>query len=497
MKLVLESIKVVFVGPSGVGKTTLRQIFFEQASPLKLLTTALEPTVGLDTTIYDLGSNIAVHDLAGQQLAQWLNDPEPFYATDLVLLVLDAQEEWEINVQLYRQVSTLRKKVCPEAWVVVLFHKIDLLAPLDRRHLEMRTDAVFHEEYGTTVIATSITREFFMSTFREFVAVLRAALLQLNLVNASSLFQRVEIFEHFTRHDVLPLKDLVDSIVTTLISRRSDGPSDLSANPREIARNILNGMHAKKYLIVDEINHQVRLGKRGRSVLNNLQNHLHLKSTEEILFESATIRGFLLADESGRPLCTYEHAPGFFSQLEPGAEGGPDPSLIASFFSAIGAFAQGLNRGGISTINLSGSDVQIVSQTHENLVGIFFISWVPVNQATVEILRQYLEELSLEFHKELDIFQKRGNVAPFKERMSEVLTSLEGLDRLLQRHALEDTPLTQDRLLDIYQRVDRVSLPAEITTEIKTLIFHYAVTQDANTLAKVDELLDTHDVHIP
>lgn len=81
--------------------------------------------------------------------------------------------------------------------------------------------------------------------------------------------------------------------------------------------------------------------------------------------------------------------------------------------------------------------------------------------------------------------------------MSEVLTSLEGLDRLLQRHALEDTPLTQDRLLDIYQRVDRVSLPAEITTEIKTLIFHYAVTQDANTLAKVDELLDTHDVHIP
>ena len=100
----LREIKILLIGPSGVGKTTLKKIFFEQSNPIQLLKESLEPTVDKVTTKYDIGGIIAIHDLAGQQINHWLSDsPQAFYEADLIICVLDSSKEWEENKPVWQK----------------------------------------------------------------------------------------------------------------------------------------------------------------------------------------------------------------------------------------------------------------------------------------------------------------------------------------------------------------------------------------------------------
>ena len=64
------AIKIVFIGPRNAGKTTLRKIFFEGEEPNQFLINPLEPTQGMENIIFNIGEEIVVFDLAGQQNEQ-------------------------------------------------------------------------------------------------------------------------------------------------------------------------------------------------------------------------------------------------------------------------------------------------------------------------------------------------------------------------------------------------------------------------------------------
>ena len=86
--------KIIFVGPPGAGKTTLRKIFFEGESSTKLLEYALEPTFGEESLILrlpGLSQDVGIFDLAGQENERWLDSDEKsiFYGTKLILVVID------------------------------------------------------------------------------------------------------------------------------------------------------------------------------------------------------------------------------------------------------------------------------------------------------------------------------------------------------------------------------------------------------------------------
>ena len=68
--------KIIFIGPPGVGKTTLRRVFFEGESSRKLLEYAIEPTYGKETLILDFSQSIGIFDLAGQENERWLDSEE-------------------------------------------------------------------------------------------------------------------------------------------------------------------------------------------------------------------------------------------------------------------------------------------------------------------------------------------------------------------------------------------------------------------------------------
>ena len=46
--------KIVIVGPPGTGKTTIKKVFFEMGNPFKFLNVSLEPTRGIDSSVFSL-----------------------------------------------------------------------------------------------------------------------------------------------------------------------------------------------------------------------------------------------------------------------------------------------------------------------------------------------------------------------------------------------------------------------------------------------------------
>ena len=66
--------KIVFVGPPKVGKTTIKQVFFEHISPLSLLDNPLEPSRGINSSVYStFNIDLGIFDLAGQENNIWFS----------------------------------------------------------------------------------------------------------------------------------------------------------------------------------------------------------------------------------------------------------------------------------------------------------------------------------------------------------------------------------------------------------------------------------------
>ena len=124
--------KVIFVGPSGAGKTTLRKIFFEGENASKLLEYALEPTYGEESLILrlpGLNEDVGVFDLSGQENDRWLEseDKSIFLDAEVIMIIIDITAEFDPILDFIRKVITIRNDLTPNSFVYVLMHKIDLV----------------------------------------------------------------------------------------------------------------------------------------------------------------------------------------------------------------------------------------------------------------------------------------------------------------------------------------------------------------------------------
>ena len=121
--------KLVFVGPPGVGKTTLRKIFFEGEHSSHLLKYSLTPTHGLESIILNLNEDIGIFDLAGQENEKWLEGKEKnvFHDAENIIVVVEAKASFEDIYNFTKKIIKIREDSFGFTYISLLVHKIDLL----------------------------------------------------------------------------------------------------------------------------------------------------------------------------------------------------------------------------------------------------------------------------------------------------------------------------------------------------------------------------------
>jgi len=470
----LEGVKVLIVGPGGVGKTTLKKVFFDQDSPIKLLSESLEPTYGVDTNLYDLGGKIAVHDLAGQQLEDFLSkDVEIFGGSDLILVVLDCREEWEKNNKLWKRIDDIRKTQCPDAFLTIFFHKCDLLTPQQRLNFNQKLDTLFAGKQNILAQLTSIAPEFFAEVFQNFVSVLQKCLFRVERSIPKDFFIKLNIINHFIEKNIVNFADL---------------SSKLGVSAEDLQKSVLD-LERKGYIIFKDNLKQVQLSEIGQTIVQNVKENIFLKIQESLDTPLDFVKALILCDNSGKIFLYFESEPDYIKKLAGNVDFNPDPTLISMFFSAIGNFGESLDPNGFSSIFLYGKNLQIQFVRFGDIVGIFFVSNLIVDKTIENSLRQFLNEIYAEFRPEIQDFVGKGRLDETNRIQSVLIQKIKKFNEILQNLALLKTQISKDKLGLLYQKIQRKELTVADLKNLKALLFHYLIAEDPSFMNDIFTIL--------
>ena len=175
-----ESKKIILVGPAGVGKTSIFNSFFEMGNPKSLLDDSLEPTRGINSSLYSLfDSYFGVFDLAGQENDLWLStNQDIFYNSNLIICIFEVMTSLESIISFLVKILQIKKRLhLSECKIITFIHKIDLVEPSYVFHKIKAIDNFFKTQYRRgqeiEIYKTSITEEFFFSTYSILGEILR------------------------------------------------------------------------------------------------------------------------------------------------------------------------------------------------------------------------------------------------------------------------------------------------------------------------------------
>ena len=175
-----ESKKMVLVGPPGVGKTSIYNSFFEMGNPKTLLDDSLEPTRGINSSLYSLfDSHFGVFDLAGQENDLWLStNRDIFNNSNLIICIFEVMTSLESIISFLVKILQIKKRLhLSECKIITFIHKIDLVEPSYVFHKIKAIDNFFKTQYRRgqeiEIYKTSITEEFFFSTYSILGEILR------------------------------------------------------------------------------------------------------------------------------------------------------------------------------------------------------------------------------------------------------------------------------------------------------------------------------------
>ncbi|TFF63467.1 MAG: hypothetical protein EU521_01585, partial [Promethearchaeota archaeon] len=181
--------KIIFIGPSGAGKTTIRKMFFEGENSKKLLEYALEPTYGEESLILripGLNEDIGVFDLAGQENHRWLetNDNEIFLDSKVIIVVIDISTDFDLILEFVNKVIKIRNELTPNSKIYVLLHKIDLIAINTLNQIKLTSKNAFSDTKLLKIMFTSLKKKYLVKTFSDFLEIMKSCLLEEDSENA-------------------------------------------------------------------------------------------------------------------------------------------------------------------------------------------------------------------------------------------------------------------------------------------------------------------------
>ena len=473
----MSALKFTIVGPAGVGKTTLKRIFFEQIDPLKLLEESLEPTYGAETSTYDLGKEICVFDLAGQQLDEWLSiSKEIFNETDLLILILDSSnclENWNRNIQLVNAIKKIKEEYCPNSVFGIFFHKIDLLFNEKKNELKKKIRDLTNESKLIYAFLTSIDGIYFPETFINFSFLVRKAIRNSKSHKISSNFLKSAILNQFLLKKELPTDDIVSYL-------------DI---PLEEANKFIENLIQEQIIEKNDQKNIITLTRKGRNLLKDIERKLYSKFDIKKILKKIPLKAIIISDQHGRSFLNYEIQKNYFDILVASENMDSDPQLISMFFAALSDFGKTIDEEGFNEIYLFAKNVKIIIITYKEISAIFFFGDIKYDYSITKILKSFLKNFYLKFEKEIKEFLRIYGILNYEDLLVKSEDIIEDLNILLKTQFDIGDQSTERRLLNIYLGLEEMKLNEETQLKIKQLITKYSFTKDEKILKQVEDLL--------
>jgi GTPase SAR1 family protein len=254
-----DSVKIVILGPPGIGKTTLRKIFFDQENPFELVQQTLEPTINVDINTYSFDTNISVHDLAGQQLEEWLNESqEIFIGSDLIICVLDCRDPWDKNFSLWKRIDEIQHNLCPDAEILFLFHKIDLISEDAQDALRDQIWDALPEYPKVFYCLTSIFPKYYLKTLRIFMFMLQKYQNPSQLMQVNENLFKIEILDMIAKSPLIPVMNLYSSLKIPLFNFRA----------------LIEKLIKNQFLLQDPSTNALILAESGRNAIDEFKSNI-------------------------------------------------------------------------------------------------------------------------------------------------------------------------------------------------------------------------------
>jgi len=356
--------KIVFVGPPGVGKTTLRKVFFEGESSQHLLNYALEPTHGQESIILNLMDTVGVFDLAGQENQRWLMTEERgvFKNAQIIIIVNDAKSPVDEIIDFTKKILKIRDEINANSLIYLLVHKVDLL---DKRDLLLKQTKIYNlliNDENIKIKFTSITKEYFANALSLFINILKKVLMEEKILedfNFSLLKNTIQLLLQFKEKDLLTRKFVKETL-------------NLS---EEKLSDVIDLLCKKKHLELTQINNEdlLILTNEGKVHFNSIiekfdQKSLNILEKDYLEEEKITNKkvppflGFFLADKDGKNIMTvelYEGVLEHFLTEKKSEDSLFDIELIPMFISALEKFSQEINIEELAGFKLKGRNLNL------------------------------------------------------------------------------------------------------------------------------------------
>jgi len=367
--------KIVFIGPAGAGKTTLRKIFFEYEIAENLLQSPLDPTYGVESLVLKLGQNIGIFDLAGQENEKWLttDEKEVFLDTTIILIIIDVTSTIPELEDFVKKVVHVRDDVCHDALIYLLVHKIDLLNEKDLENKKKLILARLCKEPRLKIEFTSITKDYFGKTFDIFRDIVKMSL------NEEIILEQID---HEAIKNMLDILTLIKQNTSLLPSQMKD-TLKLSDSQLASALTYLEGKGFVKRVVLNEKTVICLVPGVSVDFLDAVGSRPQEKFTgiDERYFEQALsqttpvppVIGLILANSDGLPFMNIEINPGVFQKFL-GVRNQDDMNLIAPFVSALSHFSKEINVINMTDFRLRGQNMAISVLSIQNFQVTLFIN---------------------------------------------------------------------------------------------------------------------------
>jgi len=496
--------KIIFVGPPGAGKTTLRKVFFEGESSTKLLEYALEPTYGEESIIMrlpGLNQDIGIFDLAGQENDRWLdtNEKRIFIGTKLILVVIDIISSYDEIFTFVKKIIDLRNTITPSTYIVVLLHKIDLISEKKIREIKSLIKNKFSNENLVNFLFTSLKREYFAQTFSNLIDIIKICLqeitpdegLLLNIIDESvKLINQIDQEVIVTRESLYeklnrPIK-LINYLVDSLVNK---GHIEI----KHVENQDLLSLTNKGKVIYNKI-------LKSFSTASFIKSERKLNNTELKIKERVPpIIGAIIADKDGRSLINLEiiddALKDFISDIVPNDDTliPVDLELIPMFISALEKFSLELNIQNLTGFGLKGSNLKMHIFGFDNYTVTIFMN-PNINLEAIEInIRNFFKKLFEDNREKFEMSIRTGKLNDLFPIKKIGRIWLEELNNSYQNMIINSEIMDKEHTQILYNKIDELyndinkefSVTLEKIKKLKIDMMKSIIEKDFEELKKI------------